>query len=84
MARLTQAYALKLPLDPFFRGHLDQFQSLVQQACQTLLAQLWEDRWLETLATSDKKAYKVIDEKQVSLTMSNQQVYLPSRIRRGL
>ncbi len=84
VARLTQAYALKIPGDPFFRVHLDQFQRIVQQACQTLLEKLWEDQWIEALATSAKKAYKVIDEKIVRLTVDNQQVYLPSQIRRGI
>ncbi|MFX0064971.1 MAG: RNA-guided endonuclease TnpB family protein [Candidatus Hermodarchaeota archaeon] len=84
MPQCTQAYSFKLPGDAPFRISLGQFQDLMQLACRTLLAKLWEESWLDALAGSALKAYKVIDEKQVTLTLDGQSVYLPSRIRRGI
>ncbi|MFX0062137.1 MAG: zinc ribbon domain-containing protein [Candidatus Hermodarchaeota archaeon] len=84
MPQCTQAYSFKLPVDVPFRTALSQFQGLMQQACRALLAQLWDESWLDRLAGSSLKAYKVIDENQVTLTIDGQSIYLPSRIRRGI
>ncbi|MFX0061638.1 MAG: zinc ribbon domain-containing protein [Candidatus Hermodarchaeota archaeon] len=84
MPQCTQAYSFKLPVDAPFRTSLGQFQDLMQQACRALLAKLWDESWLDTLAGSSLKAYKVIDENQVTLTLDGQAVYLPSRIRHGV
>jgi len=92
MTYLTQAYPLKLPQDIALRTSLDWLRDLVTLAAQQILTTLWSDQWIDALATSpkqkknkklQKKAYKVINEKQVNLTASNGRVvYLPSRIRR--
>ncbi|MFX0090356.1 MAG: hypothetical protein ACFFBD_01240 [Candidatus Hodarchaeota archaeon] len=84
MPQCTQAYSFKLLGDTPFRTSLGQFQELMQSACRALFARLWEESWLDTLAGSALKAYKVIGEKQVTLTIDGQSVYLPSRIRRGV
>jgi IS605 OrfB family transposase len=59
-------------------------RDLALQTAQQLLAELWSDHWIDTLdaTRTKKKAYKVIDEQRVSLTLQGQVVYLPSRIRR--
>ncbi|MFX1466009.1 MAG: RNA-guided endonuclease InsQ/TnpB family protein [Promethearchaeota archaeon] len=83
MTSLTQTYQLKLPQETTFRHQLDLLRDLVLQAAQQLLEALWSDQWIDTLAfTRKKKAYKVINEQQVSLTLNGYLVYIPSRIRR--
>ncbi len=87
MTSLMQAYPLKIPQDATLRKQLDDLRDLVTQASQQLLTELWSDHWIDTLAITtqkkQKKAYKVINEKRVSLTTSHGcVVYLPSRIRR--
>ena len=61
-------------------------RDLVMHAAQKLLTELWYDHWIDALASTrkqKKKAYKVINEKRVSLTTSHGRgMYLPSRIRR--
>jgi IS605 OrfB family transposase len=84
MTRVTQAYPLKLPQTPELRAKLQCFQALCQQVSQELLELLWTETWLDTLTTTSLKAYKVIDEKRVHQIPLGQQVYLPSRIRRGI
>lgn len=74
MPQCTQAYSFKLPVDAPFRTSLGQFQELMQLACRSLLAKLWDESWLDALAGSSLKAYKVIDEKQVTLTIDGQSV----------
>ncbi len=87
MTSLMRAYPLKLPQHTCLRHQLDMLRDLVMHAAQKLLTELWSDHWIDTLASTrkqkKKKAYKVIDEKRVSLTTSHGRiVYLPSRIRR--
>jgi hypothetical protein len=84
MTALTQAYPLKLPQGATLRHQLDMLRELVMQAAQKLLTELWSDHWIDRLAASrKKKAYKVIDERRVSVTTpKGTAVYLPSRIRR--
>ncbi|MFX0116887.1 MAG: hypothetical protein ACFFB3_20230, partial [Candidatus Hodarchaeota archaeon] len=84
MPRVTQGYPLKLPQTPELRSKLQCFQELSQQISQELLELLWTEPWLDTVAASSLKAYKVIDEKRVLQTSRGKQVYLPSRIRRGI
>ncbi|NVL92119.1 MAG: IS200/IS605 family element transposase accessory protein TnpB [Desulfobacterales bacterium] len=60
------------------------FAYLVQLASQQLLERLWTEDWLDKVARSMKKTYKVINEAQVSLQVANQAIYFPSRIRRGI
>jgi len=88
MTSLTQTYPLKLPQDTTLRHQLDMLRDLAMQAAQKLLTELWSDHWIDTLAAThqpqqQKKAYKVINEQRVSLTIPNgPAVYLPSRVRR--
>ena len=83
MPRITQSYPLKLPQDPQFRQQLDWLFELGHQAAQHLLERLWSDTWVELVATSKNKAYKVIGEAQVRLSeQGGPPLYLPSRIRR--
>jgi IS605 OrfB family transposase len=86
MTSLTHTYPLKLPQDTSLRHQLDMLREIVMHAAQKLLAELWSDQWIDTLAskrTHQKKPYKVINEQRVSLTTSHGcTVYLPSRIRR--
>ena len=86
MTSLTHAYPLKLPQDATLRHQLDMLRKVVMQAAQQLLAELWSDHWIDTLAskhTQKNKAYKVINEQRVSSTTPHgRTVYLPSRIRR--
>jgi len=87
MTSLTQTYPLKLPQDTTLRHQLDMLREIVMQAAQKLLAELWSDHWIDTLASKckqqEKKTYRVINEQRVSLAISNGcTVYLPSRIRR--
>ncbi|MFW9914848.1 MAG: RNA-guided endonuclease InsQ/TnpB family protein [Candidatus Thorarchaeota archaeon] len=81
---MTQSYPLKIPQTPELSSKLQLFQELTHQVSQELLELLWAEPWLDALATSSLKAYKVIDEKTVLQTSRGQQVYLPSRIRRGI
>jgi putative transposase len=83
MTVLTHVYPLKLPQDITLRHQLDMLRGLVLHAAQQLLEELWSDHWIDTLdSTRKKKAYKVIDEQRVSVTLKGRVVYLPSRIRR--
>jgi len=83
MTSLTQAYPLKLPQDITLRHQLDMLRDLVLHAAQQLFRTLWSDQWIDTMDSArKKKAYKVINEQQVSLTLNGSAVYLPSRIRR--
>jgi len=86
MTSLTHAYPLKLPQDITLHHQLDMLREIVMHAAQKLLAELWSDHWIDTLAAKHKqknKAYKVINEQRVSLTIPpGRVVYLPSRIRR--
>jgi IS605 OrfB family transposase len=60
-------------------------RDLVLHANQQLLEELWSDQWIDTLnSTRQKKAYKVIDEQRVILTLNGRVVYLPSRLRRAI
>jgi IS605 OrfB family transposase len=77
-------YSFKLPQEPQFGQQLEEFRALGTQASQQLLERLWTDDWLETIAASRKKAYVVIGDHQVQLTVQDQPIYLPSRIRRGI
>lgn len=56
----------------------------MQQAANDLLHLCWTTDWLISLGTSRKKAYKVINEKQVQLAHAGRMLYLPSRVRRGI
>ena len=88
--RMIRLYRLKLPQEPLFRERVAWLRGLAMAAGQQLLERLWSEQWLDTLAdrhNKNKKAYKVIGEGQVSLTLKNKgesevRVYLPSRIRR--
>jgi uncharacterized Fe-S radical SAM superfamily protein PflX len=83
MTSLTQAYPLKLPQDATLRHQLELLRELALHAAQQLLEALWSDHWIDTMdATRKTKAYKMIDEQRVSLTLKGRVVYLPSRIRR--
>ncbi|MFX1286461.1 MAG: RNA-guided endonuclease TnpB family protein [Promethearchaeota archaeon] len=82
MTQTIQSYPLKLPQQGELRQQLDYLKELTMQAGQQLLERLWSEKWLETLKTRIKKAYKVIGENQVQLDYQGQQLYLPSRIRR--
>ncbi|MFQ5978392.1 MAG: RNA-guided endonuclease InsQ/TnpB family protein [Candidatus Heimdallarchaeota archaeon] len=84
MPSVTQSYPLKLPQDPQFRQRIDWLLEVNAHAGQQLLEALWTENWLDLLHASSKKAYKVIGEQQVQLSMYNQLVYLPSRIRRSI
>lgn len=84
MTSLTQTYPLKIPQDTTLRHQLNLLQDLALQAAQQLLEALWSDHWIAMLdSTRTKKAYKVINEKCVSLITSHGRVvYRLSRIRR--
>ncbi len=82
MSSVTQSYPLKLPQDRQFRQRIDWLLELNAHAGQQLLKALWAENWLDRLKSSSTKAYKVIGEQQVQVTRNNQQLYLPSRIRR--
>ena len=60
------------------------FQQLVCETSQSLLNSLWTSEWLENLAYSNLKAYKIIDESQAILSSNGIPIYFPSRIRRGI
>jgi putative transposase len=82
MTSLTQTYPLKLPQETTLRHQLDILRDLALHAAQLLLEALWSDHWIDTLASiRKKKAYKVINEQQVSLKLNERVVYLPSRLR---
>ena len=82
---MTVLRAFRFKVDPKHqtqtRGPLQQFVHLVQLASRQLLKRVWTESWLDAVARSKKKAYKVINEAQVSLRLANQAVYFPSRIR---
>ena len=83
MTTVTQAYPLKLPQDITLRHQLDMLRNVALHAAQQLLAELWSDHWIDRLdATRQNKAYKVIAERRVTLTLQGRMAYLPSRIRR--
>jgi len=85
MSSLTQTYPLKIPQDTTLRPQLDILRNLALQAARQLLEALWSDHWIDMMDSAcKKKAYKVINEQQVSLTLNGHLVYLPSRIRRGI
>ena len=64
---------------------LNYFRYLIDNASRQLLDKLWSELWIRKLGTeSKKKAWAVINEKQVELILNNTQIYLPSRIRRGI
>ncbi len=83
MTSLMQSYPLKLPQQTTLCHQLDMLRDLALQAAQQLLKKLWSDQWIDTLdSTRKKKAYKVIDEQRINLTLKGRVVYFPSRIRR--
>jgi len=84
MTSVTQSYPFKLPQEPQLRKRVDWLQELITLAGQQLLESLWTEDWLNLLHSSQKKAYKVIGEQQVQLTLNGQIIYLPSRIRRSI
>ena len=75
-------YALKLPQQPELYQQLEQLKEIATQAHQRLLEEVWTEEWIERLGISEKKAYKELGEEQVDLLIQDQQIYLPSRIRR--
>ncbi|MFQ5980363.1 MAG: RNA-guided endonuclease InsQ/TnpB family protein [Candidatus Heimdallarchaeota archaeon] len=82
MTSVVQSYPLKLPQTPQLRKQVDWLQDLSTPAAQQLLEVLWTEDWLGRLDESQKKAYKVIGERQVRLSINGEPIYLPSRIRR--
>lgn len=74
---------------PFKLGQVPEIQigsryllELTQEVTQLILEQFWTERWIDQLGVSSKKAYKVLDEKQISQLVETQGLYLPSRIKR--
>jgi len=61
---LTVRRAFGFKVDPEHRkqGLLRHFAHFVQMASQQLLERLWTENWLDEVARSKKKAYKVINE----------------------
>lgn len=84
MSSVIQSYPLKLSQDRQFRQRIDWLLELNAQAGQQLLERLWTEDWLDLLGASSKKAYKVIGEQQVQLSINNRRLHLPSRIRRSI
>ena len=68
MPRITQSYQIKLPQEPKLQQHLDWLHTLELRAAQYLLEWLWSENSVEMLATSKRKAYKVIGKSQVYLS----------------
>ncbi len=81
---ITKSYRFKVSVPEYSETTLQYFRDLVQEAAQKLLSTLWSDDWITKLGTSKLKAYKVINETQVTLEREGQTIYLPSRIRRGI
>jgi hypothetical protein len=84
MTVITQAYPFKLPQKGILQQHIDHLKELSMEAGKQLLEKLWTEKWIEVLQDKKKKAYKVIGEQQVVLRKEGRQLYLLSRIRRGI
>ncbi|MHA2298899.1 MAG: RNA-guided endonuclease InsQ/TnpB family protein [Candidatus Hodarchaeales archaeon] len=81
---VIQSYFFKTGNNNNLKSGLKHFLDLITRATDSLLTDLWTEAWVECLGTSRRKAYKVVDEKQVKLEIDGSTVYLPSRIRRGI
>jgi IS605 OrfB family transposase len=81
---VIQSYFFKTGNNNHLKFGLKYFLDLITRASDNLLADLWTEAWIERLGTSKRKAYKVVNEKQVQLEIGGSAVYLPSRIRRGI
>ena len=81
---LIKTYTFKLDPSISHLNSLRFFQRLVSEVSQNLLNSLWTSKWLEKLASSTLKAYKIIDESQVTFSSNGIPIYFPSRIRRGI
>lgn len=84
MTVITQSYPLKLPQKGILQQHINHLKELNMDAGRQLLEKLWTEEWIDVLQDEKKQAYKVFGEKQVVLSKEGQQLYLPSRIRRGI
>lgn len=88
MSSAVQSYAFKTGDSLAVQEGLQRLLELTAEASTSLLDNLWSNWWIDELGTSNLKAYKVIGEKEVQLTVQDQgmsvTVYLPSRIRRGI
>ncbi len=71
----TKSYQFKLPTDE----RLTWFLELTTKTAKKLLEEIWLEESITKLGTSELKAYKVINEAQISL----EGIYFPSRVRRG-
>jgi len=81
---VIQSYFFKTGNNSSLKSGLKYFLDLIASATSTLLTDLWTEAWIERLGTTRRKAYKVVNEKQVKLELNGSTVYLPSRIRRGV
>ena len=78
------SYSLKIPVNKDLWDGISRLSVLTTRAAQDLLDQCWTSEWIDKIASSSLKTYKVIGEKNVQLVQNGRIVYLPSRIRRGI
>ena len=67
------------------RQYLQNFKMLVMKYSQQLLKELWSEEWLDNFQRNKRKrAYEIIQVTNPQFILNGKQIYIPSRIRRGI
>ncbi|MHA2331373.1 MAG: hypothetical protein ACXAEU_05040 [Candidatus Hodarchaeales archaeon] len=72
---VIQSYFFKTGNNNCLKAGLRFFLDLITKTSNYLVADLWTEAWIECLGTSNRKAYKVVNEKQVQLELDGSTVY---------
>ena len=84
VSTVVRSYKLKVGDRNELQQGINYLLELASLASKSLLKELWTEEWVALVGTSAKKAYKVVNERQVQLIYNGVEVYLPSRIRRSI
>ncbi len=80
---VARSYVFRQRHNLMLQTGISRLFNLVQPATEQLLERIWSNTYLELLgANSGIKAYKYIPESEIHLSLEEQPVYFPSRIRR--
>ena len=80
----VQSYSFKVEHSRGITEGLQRMLDIELEAAQNLLNQKWSEEWIRVLGSSGGSAYKILGEDTVQVLRNGQELYLPSRFRRGV